>query len=265
MRRGIGVLPLLAALLAGCAAHPDRPTTAPIPASTTAPAASTTVPVPASTTVPAARPTPPPPTTPARPTAAPLLVERMADTRGAQQLITVTEAGLQAFERVGTRWRLVLGPLPAVIGAQGFSHAVSESTTATPIGLFTLTQAFGTAADPGTRLPYRRTRYGDVWVDEPTAATYNTLQPDDADFARGSGERLWRETTAYEYALVIDYNRRPVRPGAGSAFFLHVTIPVPSQGCVTVRRDLLIRLLRWLDPARRPAIALGPTAEVITL
>jgi L,D-peptidoglycan transpeptidase YkuD (ErfK/YbiS/YcfS/YnhG family) len=152
-----------------------------------------------------------------------------------------------------------------VIGAQGFSTRVSEATTATPVGLFTLTEAFGTSPDPGTALPYRHSEYGDVWVDQPTAAAYNTRQTGDADFGKGAGERLWRETVAYQYAVVIDYNRRPVRAGAGSAFFLHVTIPVPSQGCVTVRRDLLVWLLRWLDPAARPVIALGPAATVRTM
>ena len=202
---------------------------------------------------------------------APLLVEQMADTRGARQVITVTtspgRAGpvLEAFELVAGRWRRAFGPVPAVIGAQGFSTRVSEATTATPIGLFTLTEAFGTSPDPGTALPYRRSRYGDVWVDDPAAPTYNTRQTGDADFGKGAGERLWRETSAYEYAVVIDYNRRPVRAGAGSAFFLHVTIPVPSQGCVTVRRDRLVWLLRWLNPAARPVIALGPTATVRTM
>jgi L,D-peptidoglycan transpeptidase YkuD (ErfK/YbiS/YcfS/YnhG family) len=195
----------------------------------------------------------------------------MADTRGAGQVITVTTGpggagpALEAFERVAGRWRRAFGPVPAVIGAQGFSTRVSEATTATPIGLFTLTEAFGTSPDPGTALPYRRSRYGDVWVDQPTTPTYNTRQADDADFGKGAGERLWQQTSAYEYAVVIDYNRRPVRAGAGSAFFLHVTIPVPGQGCVTVRRDRLLWLLRWLDPAAHPVIALGPAAIVRTL
>lgn len=198
----------------------------------------------------------------------PLLVEQMANTGNATQVVTVTttpgQAGpvLEAFEKVAGRWRRAFGPVPAVIGAQGFSTRVSESTTATPIGLFTLTEAFGTSANPGTALPYRRSQYGDVWVDRATAPTYNTRQTGDADFAKGSGERLWTETTAYEYAVVIDYNRRPVRPGAGSAFFLHVTIPVPSQGCVTLRRDRLLTLLRWLNPAAHPIIALGPIEAV---
>jgi L,D-peptidoglycan transpeptidase YkuD (ErfK/YbiS/YcfS/YnhG family) len=215
----------------------------------------------------APRPTPAPRPAP-RP---PLLVEQMADTRGARQVVTVTTSPgraapvLDAFELVAGRWWRTSGPVPAVIGARGFSTRVSEGSTATPIGLFTLTEAFGTSPDPGTALPYRHSRYGDVWVDDPAASTYNTRQTGDADFSKGAGERLWQLTRAYEYAVVIDYNRRPVRAGAGSAFFLHVTIPAPSQGCVTVRRDRLVWLLRWLNPAARPVIALGPAATVRTM
>jgi len=192
----------------------------------------------------------------------------MADTKGSAQLVVVTGAGggrLEAFERVGGRWRRAFGPMPAKVGAQGFAAQVSERTTATPIGLFTLTEAFGTRPDPGAALPYRQASYGDVWVDDPGSPHYNTLQPHDADFSRGSGERLWRQTAAYPYAVVIDYNRSPVAPGAGSAFFLHATIPAPSQGCVTIDRVRLVALLRWLRPVAHPRIALGPLAEVLRM
>ena len=40
--------------------------------------------------------------------------------------------------------------------------------------------------------------------------------------------------TCYSHAVVIDYNRFPVRAGAGSAFFLHVTNGQPTAGCVAV-------------------------------
>jgi L,D-peptidoglycan transpeptidase YkuD (ErfK/YbiS/YcfS/YnhG family) len=224
------------------------------------------------TSRPAASRTPGPPAAagrmrPGRATPA-LLPDRMADTHGAAQLVAVTNVGggrLEAFERVGGRWRRAFGPMPAKIGAQGFSARVSERTTATPIGLFTLSEAFGTEPDPGTSLPYRQARYGDVWVDDPGSPGYNTLQPDDADFSRGSGEQLWRLTAAYPYAVVIDYNRSPVVPGAGSAFFLHATIPAPSQGCVTIDRIRLVALLRWLRPAARPRIALGPLNAVLRM
>jgi L,D-peptidoglycan transpeptidase YkuD (ErfK/YbiS/YcfS/YnhG family) len=61
----------------------------------------------------------------------------------------------------------------------------------------------------------------------------------------------------YEYAVVIDYNRTPVTQGAGSAFFLHVTVGQPTQGCVSIDESDLLRILRWLKPADHPRILMG--------
>jgi L,D-peptidoglycan transpeptidase YkuD (ErfK/YbiS/YcfS/YnhG family) len=57
--------------------------------------------------------------------------------------------------------------------------------------------------------------------------------------------------------VVIGYNTAPARPGAGSAFFVHVDAGVPSQGCVEVPRASEVALLRWLDPAQHPRITIG--------
>lgn len=195
----------------------------------------------------------------------------MADTADSSQLITVTNAGtgdaatLQAFARQNGRWQRAFGPFPVTIGAAGFSHAVSEQTVASPIGFFTLTQAFGNDPDPGTELPYHQVSYGDVWVSQPSSPYYNTMQADDADGVRGTGEKLWEVVPGYDYAVVIDYNRDPVRAGAGSAFFLHVQIPEPSAGCVTMPAAQLVALMRWLDPALHPRIAMGPLADVLRM
>ncbi|WP_369137788.1 L,D-transpeptidase family protein [Modestobacter versicolor] len=56
--------------------------------------------------------------------------------------------------------------------------------------------------------------------------------------------------------MVIDHNRGGT-PGAGSAFFLHVTDGAPTAGCVAVDRAAMQQLLRWLDPAATPVISIG--------
>lgn len=57
--------------------------------------------------------------------------------------------------------------------------------------------------------------------------------------------------------MVIDYNRAPVVQGAGSAFFLHVAVGEPTQGCVAVPRADLVSILRWLTPSAHPRILIG--------
>jgi len=61
---------------------------------------------------------------------------------------------------------------------------------------------------------------------------------------------------------VIEYNTRPVIAYAGSAIFLHADIGMPTAGCVALPLAELDRALRWLAPGLRPAIVMGPTAEI---
>ncbi|MGW4535998.1 L,D-transpeptidase family protein [Nocardia sp. NPDC004340] len=181
----------------------------------------------------------------------------------AGQVITVTSesadattATLSAWDRVGAQWVRAVGPLRADVGAQGIGPA-SESATRSPAGIWSLTEAFGIAADNGTRLPYRRVTTSDWWVSDTASRYYNThysCAPGSCPFDESAGEDLGSAGPAYDHAVVIDYNRAPVVAGAGSAYFLHVGDGHPTAGCVAVPAADLDRLMRWLDPARGPVI-----------
>ncbi|MGI8816502.1 MAG: L,D-transpeptidase family protein [Pseudonocardia sp.] len=130
----------------------------------------------------------------------------------------------------------------------------------TPAGSFSLDQAFGRTANPGTRLPYRLVGDQDWWVSDPSSPAYNSYQrcrPGSCPFDESAGENLGRSGPSYDHALVIGYNTTSPVPGAGSAFFLHVDAGVASAGCVEVPRAGVVELLRWLDPRQRPRITIG--------
>jgi L,D-peptidoglycan transpeptidase YkuD (ErfK/YbiS/YcfS/YnhG family) len=156
------------------------------------------------------------------------------------------------------------GPrIAAWIGSQGMTRHASESKSATPIGSFTLTHAFGHDSDPGTALPYLHTNPADWWISQP-GPLYNTHQRcrSNCRFTQGSpNEHLYYETPYYDYAVVIDYNTRNsptgVRQGRGSAFFLHVTVGQPTAGCVAIPRARLVSIMRWLRPHKHPRILIG--------
>jgi L,D-peptidoglycan transpeptidase YkuD (ErfK/YbiS/YcfS/YnhG family) len=174
-----------------------------------------------------------------------------------------TQGTLQAWHKVSGGWRKVGGAVHAWLGSDGLSNHPSETRSATPIGSFTLTQAFGHDPDPGTSLPYTHTTPDDWWISQ-SGPLYNTRQrcASNCAFTRGDpNEHLYYETPYYDYALVIDYNTRNapggVRQGAGSAFFLHVTVGAPTAGCVSIPGDQLVRLLRWLTPGAGPRIMIG--------
>ena len=191
-------------------------------------------------------------------------------TGNARQVITAvapstssTQGVVQAWRKLAGGWRRDGPAVPAWFGSDGLTRHPSEARSATPIGSFTLTRAFGRMADPGSALPYTQTTPADWWISQP-GPLYNTRQRCSADCAFTQGdpnEHLYYTVPYYRYAVVIDYNT-PNAPGgvvqgAGSAFFLHVTVGEPTQGCISIAQAQLVRLLRWLRPADRPRILIG--------
>ena len=91
-----------------------------------------------------------------------------------------------------------------------------------------------------------------MWVDDPSSSYYNRLCTSNC----AHGEHL-SSISVYKYAVVMDYNRFPVTPGAGSAFFLHVTDGKPTAGCVSIPQADVISVLDWLEPSAAPRILIG--------
>lgn len=63
-----------------------------------------------------------------------------------------------------------------------------------------------------------------------------------------SAERLRRADGLYDVCIVLDWNIRPRRRGAGSAIFLHIARPeyAPTEGCVALSARDMARLLPHL-------------------
>lgn len=136
-----------------------------------------------------------------------------------KQLVTVTsrtwsdtEAAIRVWRRRGDSWQVVRHPVRAALGWNGFVKAGErrQSTGTTPAGRFSMRSVFGTRADPGSRLPYRRVDGDDYWPYEPRdPATYNILQPSKAATTRWRSdyaERLAAYGYEYSYSIVLDFN-----------------------------------------------------------
>ncbi len=248
----------------GVSSDPALVTDSPSPTPTATTAATSTAPGP-TVTAPSKTVVAPSTKAPAAPAAAHALPLTLA-TGSATEVITVvatastaTTATLQAWTAApGGGW-LPYGPaITAHLGADGIGRA-SETTSRTPAGSFTLTQAFGHLTNPGTGLPYLQTTPADWWISQP-GTLYNTHQHCSANCAFTQGnpnEHLYYETPYYNYAVVIDYNTAPVVQGAGSAFFLHVTDGKPTAGCVAIPQTNLTTIMRWLTPTAHPRILIG--------
>lgn len=84
------------------------------------------------------------------------------------------------------------------------------------------------------------------WCDAPSDRNYNRAV---ALPYPASHERMQRADRVYDVCLVLDYNIRPRRRGAGSAIFFHVAKPglLPTEGCVAVSPNVMARLLPRLS------------------
>jgi L,D-peptidoglycan transpeptidase YkuD (ErfK/YbiS/YcfS/YnhG family) len=71
---------------------------------------------------------------------------------------------------------------------------------------------------------------------------------------------MWQDRTAYPHLAVVEFNMNPVVPGRGSGIFLHAQTGGPTNGCISLRRPHLVRVLRWLRPSAAPRMTIGTRA-----
>lgn len=161
---------------------------------------------------------------------------------------------------------LMAGPLicRCAIGRGGLVARKREGDGGTPLGRWPLRYGYYRAdrmrrpPAPGVQLIPLAPDFG--WCDAPGDRNYNR-------FVRhpypASAEHLWREDRLYDSVIVIGYNDRVRRRGAGSAIFLHVAEAgacgglKPTQGCIALRPGDLRRLLLLLGPRATVFIGQG--------
>jgi L,D-peptidoglycan transpeptidase YkuD (ErfK/YbiS/YcfS/YnhG family) len=181
-------------------------------------------------------------------------------------------ATFRAYARAnaGSLWRPAFGPWPAETGYGHLRRHRREGDGSTPIGVFGIAPTmYGNDRRPsGVRYRYHRLVCGDSWDEDPFSPRYNRFVHVPCGTTPGFAlwsERLWTETTAYPYFAVLTFNTAPIVRGPeapGSGIFLHSWVEGPTAGCVALPRSRLLRVLRWLRPARHPAVEIGPEADL---
>jgi L,D-peptidoglycan transpeptidase YkuD (ErfK/YbiS/YcfS/YnhG family) len=165
---------------------------------------------------------------------------------------------LRVARRIGGRpheGRLIAGTLvlPCALGRSGIARRKREGDGATPAGRWPLLYFYLRAPLP-LRLPWRRTRPGDLWCDDPRSFLYNRPLRGPS---RLGHEQMWRRDSLYDAVGVMGYNLRPCLRGRGSAIFFHIATDdlSPTAGCVALRPRDMARLLPRLG--RKVALLIG--------
>ncbi len=190
---------------------------------------------------------------------------------------------LQRYERASLTepFRKVGTPLPVWVGRNGVAWPsetgappLPEASTPlkregdgrSPIGLITLSDLWGYAGFPprGVTWPYHPSDWLDRCVDDVASPDYAQLRRAHAENKPpwNSDEHLRMSTDHYKYMIVLEYNMKLPKPGAGSCIFLHVAPPPgkPTAGCTALVEEDLLTVLRWLEPKKKPILVQLPTS-----
>jgi L,D-peptidoglycan transpeptidase YkuD (ErfK/YbiS/YcfS/YnhG family) len=136
------------------------------------------------------------------------------------------------------------------LGPAGIRMDKREGDGATPAGRFALRRLLyrpDRLERPPTGLLVMALSPRDGWCDAPDDPLYN--RPVRLPYP-ARHERLWLGEAIYDLIVVLGHNDDPVRPGAGSAVFLHVARPgyEPTAGCIALARTDLLTLLAEAGP-----------------
>lgn len=175
-------------------------------------------------------------------------------------------ANYYAYEKVNGRWK-EFSKGPAVIGRAGFKNNRREGDMSTPVGKYGFPFMFGRNSNPGVRFPYKKVRKYDYWVsNNRKLSEYNVWMHYEGSNPKSrlrDYEKLW-EQPLYNYAAVIDYNYYGKTMGRGSGIFLHIS-PYSGRGtagCVGLHQGNLLKVLRWMNPSKRPVIIMGVRGRI---
>ncbi len=197
-----------------------------------------------------------------------------------------TTGVMHAFERGGATasWKQRGPGIAVVVGKNGLGQGrglvrldfegapnKKEGGDRAPAGLFRLSSAFGYApagSAAWVKLPYLALSKQVEGIDDPNSRYYNKLV-DRSKLAKTdwrSSEQMRRDDVLYEWGVVVEHNPAAM-PGAGSCIFLHIwkSSSAPTAGCTAMPETDLVKLLRWLDPARHPILVQMPRAVYQTV
>jgi L,D-peptidoglycan transpeptidase YkuD (ErfK/YbiS/YcfS/YnhG family) len=155
---------------------------------------------------------------------------------------------VRALNAAARRGHIQFGPFrfPCALGRSGVRVLKREGDGVTPRGRVRLRSVLYRPTGVRrfrTALELRVLHECDGWCDNACDRNYN--RPVVLPYPE-SAERLWRTDGVYDVVVVLGYNDVPRIKNRGSAIFLHIARRgfQPTEGCIAMRRDDLLRLLK---------------------
>ena len=130
------------------------------------------------------------------------------------------------------------------LGKSGINNKIKEGDNVTPRGTYKAIKLFYRSdriSKIRTVLKKIKIKKNMGWCDDPDSKFYNKQINLPTLF---SHEKLYRKDNIYDLIVVLNYNFKPVVKNKGSAIFIHITNKYkPTQGCIALAKDNLIKLL----------------------
>ena len=179
-----------------------------------------------------------------------------------------TTASLQAYTRNGNTWTKVFKPIRVNLGRHGLGWGEGEidlkqkeeeplkfeGDGKAPAGLFSLDGFFG-YEKRNFNFPYLHLTTQDICVDDSSSRDYNQLIRTKETKKYKSFETMRRKDNLYELGILVGHNKKGLKK-RGSCIFIHIqrNEDSPTSGCTSMRKEELLKLMKWLDHAKKPLL-----------
>lgn len=175
---------------------------------------------------------------------------------GIEQLMIVDTYGTQAdvylFSSNDGIWSNENIECTGFVGSGGVGEKQGEDDNITPLGLYSIGDAFYTEQQPVTWLNTFRITENTYWINDPESSMYNQK-------VEGEHNKDWNtahhmiENTGYKYGCVINYNTNPIEKGKGSAVFVHCGLN-ETNGSIALQESDMLAYLEVMNSAKNPHI-----------
>ncbi len=134
------------------------------------------------------------------------------------------------------------------IGAHGITKHKKEGDKKTPKGFFNLGNLYyrkDRISKPDTKLKKIPINKKMGWCDDENNRNYNKLIKIEKKIKH---EKLFKKNINYDLLIPIEYNRKKIEKGKGSAIFLHLTKNYKkTHGCVAIKKNDMLVLIKLIN------------------